>query len=152
MAAESTTVETLPPRAHMVVCGDCAAVLRQLGCPNDPAVTEIGLNHMCEAHVYLTPERAPLQSTSALVLTPEVLSSWTSVAEGRRDEGAAVRGITAPWLPTIAVPERVGPLTDIAVAIFVAWTKSDQGATASELMVDMCIDYARKILGKTKGA
>lgn len=114
------------------VCEDCAKEIFAEGGRLDESVDRIDAGKTCVAH---GDHRPTMVATSAVV----VPADWT--APEREVE---------PELEIGPLPTTMGPLTEIAARLLVAWTAD--ASKADRLMVAHAVSAAHDLLSMTKGA
>lgn len=118
------------------LCGDCFELAKGAGAF---VVTgeRIDLGEPCELH-----GRGTIQATR-VVEVPDVY-----VAELARQRGEES---VEPIDLDVELPERAGPVTELAARLLCAWSQGDM-AKADDLAVVIAADRAKALLRATKGA
>jgi hypothetical protein len=116
-------------------CGDCAGEIIRAGGKWAP-VDEIPFGKVCQVH---PPGRSDMVATNAMV-TPE---GWARPEVVKSDPCADTS--SSP------LPTTMGPLTEIATRLIVAWSAADRTAT-DKGTVNAAVLVAERILKSTNGA
>jgi hypothetical protein len=120
------------------VCGDCCAKALANGyrrLPKEEA-GEIAYGKSCELH----PSRLTMQATNAI----EVPNDYTT------PRAETMVQVSAEEDAPQEIQMRIGPVTDLAARLLVAWSKGDDDV--DDLKIGRSVDVARSLLTLTKGA
>lgn len=139
------------------VCGSCANRLKGLGYAADPEHRPIGLGEECTSHE--RGKRRP-QATSVLLIPEhevttgaDELDAAARVQAALEDEGYEVTGLEMPPVEakTWTRPYAVGPVTNLAHGLLVAWSTAERGKDCDRFMIRHAVETARALLDETKG-